>query len=506
MGVDGIKSKPATNLGAAAEVAAPALTEVAPPPEPAPAAPTEGFDVAKKKLVSTTGTQRPYKPQLPTREDLKELVNSARSAINAGVSGTGGKGAPKSAKIDVTDDDGNLKDAALDTAASKGAAPAARDASVDFVAQAKAANPKATPAEIETAAAKLAKDKLEADFKVKVKDGDKPWTAEELTRTYEGFSNLPVKDRAALEGLDVVRDAKASAKSQAEMGDKGTVAGEYMPNVKTTDGVRDQGAAIHIYDAAFSGSRQDSIHVVTHEAGHAVEGRKRDEALATYNSAVDKSNKAVEALNTTVDPNNDQWKSTNAAAKDFGTISTDDKPGMAFLNAQNGVMNAVQKVQNAKTPEALAKAQTELDAAKTKRDKALGGLSGHDKEDAAKSWASETDAQEKTARAYADANVVYTGLKADTDAKMKSLKDVASVTPTTGDDGKPKLDTTSKELSAFSKARGTEKAVSGYGATKPSEEYAEAYALYQRDPAAMKKDFPKQYKFFHDNHLSPLDK
>lgn len=531
MGVDGIKPKVATGTGGAAATAEPKKVEAKKVETPAEVVvekkPAEGFDLAKKKLMSVSGRFAAHKPNLPVREDLKELLSGQRMAMNAGSAQSGGSTAASSAKAEAGHVHGadcgcgpTLKNGTLNTASNLGAAPGPRTTASDFAGEAKKANPTAKPEELDAIANKAARAALEKDFGVKVKDGDKPWTTEDLSRAHESFSQMPAADQQKLKGLDLIRNAKASAKSQAEMGNKGTIAGEYMPNVSTTDGVRDKPGAIQLYDAAFPTTpdgRQQSMHVIIHEAGHAVEGRANNEALAALNGATDKSNKAVDDLNPKVIANNDQWGAkakgdkeypagtTNRAMEDFGSVAGKDKPGMAFVNSQNAVTAAVVKLQNAKTPEELTKAQTELDAAKTKRDATMKGMSGHAKESKATDWVAATDKQEVTARAKAESNVKYLPLKADTDQKMKELKAVATVTEGVNAAGKPTLETKSNELQAFEKVKKQEAAVSGYGASKAPEGYAEAYALYQRDPKKLKEVAPLQYKFFHDKHKNVND-
>ncbi|MBS1148363.1 MAG: Peptidoglycan-binding domain 1 protein [Myxococcaceae bacterium] len=521
MGVDGIKPKTAASVGPTVEAkkAEPVKLEPAyKPPEPAKLA-QEGFDLLKKKLMSVSGRYAAHKPMVSERADLKQQISGQRSVVHANAGSAPGT-VSKSSKIDAGHVHGadcgcgpTLKDGTLNTAASKGANPAARPTASDFLGEAtKAAKPGTPKADLEKAAAAKAKAAIEKDFGMQVKDGDKPWTAEELSRAHESFATMPAADQQKLKGLDLIRNGKASAKSQAEMGNKGTIAGEYMPNTDTDGGKRVKPGAIQLYDAAFptgTDARKASMHVIVHEAGHAVEGRARDDAALEFNKASDLSNASVEKLNPAAEANSAAWgpgkpldpTTANGASTSFGSVSGKDKPGMAFVSAQNGVTAALGKLQSAKTPEELTKAQTALDAAKATRDTALKGMSGHKSESKADTWVAATDKQEQTARAYADANVAYLPLKAATDARMKDLKAVATVT--VGAD--KKISTSSKELAAYSKARGKEASVSGYGASQGPEGYAEAYALYQRDPAAMKAEFPKQYKFFHDNHKNAAD-
>lgn len=490
MGVDGIKPKVASTVPqtvAPKEIAPAKLQEAF---EPIKKKAEEGFDTLKKKLMSVTGGFKAHKPMIPQRDDLKAEITGRRSSLAA----NGGTGPmAKDAKVDVGEGD-SQKDATFDTASKKGAAPAARAPASDFAAEA-AKTPGIQKADIDGVANAKARAALEKDFGVKVKDGDKKWSTEDLSRAHESFAMMPAKDQEKLKGLDLIRNAKASPESQAEMGSKGTVAGEYSPNVGTTGGKRDKPGSISLYDAAFPAGpagRKETMQVVLHEAGHAVEGRARNDALATQNAATDISNAAVTKSNAANTANNAQWTTTNAAINAFGGAAGNDKPGMAFLNAENAVQGKVDKLQKAKTPAEVTKAQTELDAAVAKRDTALAGMAGHPKESQANALASAMNDQGKTARTYADLNVDTISKKAET--KTRATEAAALGSPTN-----------SKELKAFTAARGKEKEVSGYGASKPGEGYAEAYALYQRDPATMKKDFPKQYAFFHKSHKNGLD-
>ena len=532
MGVDGVKPKVTTGTGGATATAEPKKVEAPKPAAPPaevqlPKKPEEGFDLAKKKLMSVSGRFAAHKPNVAVREDLKDLVSGQRMAANTGSAQSGGTTTAGGAKAEAGHVHGadcgcgpTLKNGTLNTASNLGAAPGPRTTASDFAGEAKKANPKASPSELDGIANKAARAALEKDFGVKVKDGDKPWTTEDLSRAHESFSQMPAGDQQKLKGLDLIRNAKASAKSQAEMGSKGTIAGEYMPNVSTTDGVRDKPGAIQLYDAAFPATpdgRTQSMHVIIHEAGHAVEGRADNDALAALNAATDKSNKQSEDLNPKIIANNEQWGAkkkgdkeypygtTNRAMEDFGSVAGKDKPGMAFIGAQNAVTSAVVKLQNAKTPADVKTAEAELVAAKTKRDATMKGMSGHAKESKATDWVAATDKQEVTARAKAESNVKYLPLKAETDQKMKDLKAVSTVTVGVDDQGKPTLTTKSNELQAFEKVKKKEAAVSGYGASKAPEGYAEAYALYQRDPKKLKEVAPLQYKFFHDKHKNVND-
>ena len=350
---------------------------------------------------------------------------------------------------------------------------------------------------------------LKKDYGVNVRDGDRAWSTEELSRAHESFAKMSAKERKALKGLCLIRESKPSAKVRSEISAKGKVAGLYSPNVDTKDGKRIKPPSITMYDAAFpkgnsEASRRTSVHTFLHEAGHAVEGRKRDDAAAALNAATDKSNAAVAPYNEAVndyntknDANNDAINGYNKAVRS-GFKARSGAEYDKFKRAQNGVSSKLSALQSAKTPAARKKANDALQAAKAKRDEALAALPTDERHrDKADALVSASNEWERTQTALngakeplAKAKATHAELAAETKAAQKKYD---RVTVKGGD---------SKELAAFKRFRkGTkEKPVSGYGATKPSEDYAEAYGLYRRDPVYMKEHFPKAYKWFKKTH------
>ena len=116
-----------------------------------------------------------------------------------------------------------------------------------------------------------------------------------------------------------------------------------------------------------------------------------------------------------------------------------------------------------------------------------------------------TDTLGRSTRTVGDARAVWAPLAADTTARRADWGRVAHVHDAVDAQGRPTLTSESTEIQAYSRARGREAAVSGYGASATPEGYAEAYALYQRDPQFMHDHFPSQYGFFHSHHLSAND-
>ena len=356
------------------------------------------------------------------------------------------------------------------------------------------------------------------DFGVNVRDGNAPWTTEELSRVHESFSGMPPADRTRLQGLDLIRDHAASPESQAEMGTRGTVAGEYSPNTHTTNGVRDRPGSISMFDTAFPAgttpaARQASTHIITHEAGHAVEGRARDDAMVAWSMANDGRSAANTTLNAASNAQAPDWPAFNNASRTLAAVRPQTDEIRGVLTAENTITTRMSALQSATTPAAVAQAQTALDAAQTARDTALARLpaSGPARE-AADARVAAGNTLETSTRAVGNARAAFTTQDTATNARLAELRQVATVTVATADgrrasDTNPLITsaTRSNELAAYTTARGREAAVSSYGASASPEGYAEAYALYQRDPGFMRDHFPRQYAFFHANHLNPRD-
>lgn len=480
MAIEGIKPKAVTTPKlASTQAAAPSKSVEAPPPLP-PDEPTsaERYETPKKKLMSVSGRFKATATPFAARPDLQQLVAAQRSSVNA----TGSSRATK-----VATPEAHLHG---DSAANTGKQPPARTADADFLAQAKKAHPKASAAALESAACALAKEAIEKKFGVSVKNGDAKWSAEELTRVYEGFSMLPAKDQAVLNGMDLVRDHQ-SADADA--------AAEYRPNV---NGAR---RAIAVFDGFVDDdatrSRQHSIHAVIHEAGHAVEQRPMHDAQAEVNKALDamapaekKATRAREAENRAWGGDTDSG-TVNWAIKEFGSVK--DKKGLDFLHAQQGVTDALHQLSVAKNPKQVEAAEKALAAAKTKRDGI--DMSDHAKSFRARDWTDATDTLETAIRDRRQADGELAPLKKDADAKQKKL-DAISTTETTPDGEILKSTTRADYEKARAKDKRGHRDVSTYGATSTVENYAEAYALYVRDPEYLKKNSPEQYKYFAKHH------
>ncbi len=343
---------------------------------------------------------------------------------------------------------------------------------------------------------------LDRDFGVRVRDGNPAFSPEELSRVHESYSRMSSPDREALRGLDLRREHTASAAIQQEAGGHGTLAGLYSPNADARPGTgeRVQPASITLYDSAFPSGpqgRQSSIHTITHEAGHAVEGRRRDDATAALNGTIERRNAAVPVLNDANDANNAAVGTFNRAAREAGrnpgTTAAERSQSRQVASTQNAVNRANEAVGTARTPEALAAARTRQDTAVAARDAALGRMSAtHPGRAATEEMVRASDNWGSAARARGEANVPLTQLSAEQSAARANVgrfENSAHV---------------SNELSDFQRstrtARGHEQPISDYGATGPAEDYAESYALYRRDPAFMQEHYPRTFQWFQRQH------
>ena len=343
---------------------------------------------------------------------------------------------------------------------------------------------------------------LQRDFGVRVRDGNPAFSAEELSRCHESFSRMSTTDRAALQGVDLRREHQASAAAAAETGQSpANLAGLYSPNVtaNSPSGTRANPPSITLYDSAFpsgAAGRQSSIHTVLHEAGHAVEGRARDDAMAAHNGAVERHNATVAPFNNATTANNTSIDAYNTASRATrlprGATTQQRTQFQAFQRAENAVGRANQALGSATTPAQVQAAQTRLQTAVTARDTAFGAMGAdHPSRSAAQDLVTASNNWGTTAQARADAAVPNTAARTEETAARRTL------------DGLQNSHQTSSELQSFQRFRGTrptERPISAYGGTGVGEDYAEAYALYRRDPTYMQQNYPRTHQWFQQHH------
>ncbi|MCC7073661.1 MAG: hypothetical protein IT383_20290 [Deltaproteobacteria bacterium] len=318
---------------------------------------------------------------------------------------------------------------------------------------------------------------LERDFGVTVKDRSS-WSAEDLSRVHEAWSKMGAKENDALKGLDLRREGTPPDDVAHDHKGDGKVAGLY--SAKTTP------PSITFYDAAFpsptdAANRRASMHVAIHEAGHAVEKRTRDDAVKVLNSAATKTGETSRALKDAV--REDASARTAYSARPKPTVKGDDAKTLGkFTSATAAVYAAQRALVGAKTAAAKDKAEQALDAAVAKRDAALAGMgAAHPMADRAAAVAQAQDGVVSATKDHAAAMVDYRSKKAAVGA-LEAKPDKTKI------------------LADFQKATKGEKAVSGYGGTAPDENFAEAYALYRRDPGHLANNFPKAHAWFARNY------
>jgi hypothetical protein len=335
---------------------------------------------------------------------------------------------------------------------------------------------------------------IERDFPgVKVVASDK-WTPEQLSRVHESLSQLGDGEKKALDGVQIKRESRASADEQE--GHDHPIAGVFRPNVESVGGHRKAPPAIVFFDGAFPGAsgskpedRRATSHVVLHEVGHAVERKAASDVLADKNAATDRRNSAVDADDKALRMNNregEAWSRTAASERPLKEVADVN----AMSRASSQVNAALEKMGAASTPAALKKAEAELGKAVAARDKVLAKMDKDDNSAAADahSLAGTQDAWIAQRRAVGAANVDV----ASYGAAEKAAYAVLDVPTTDAFEGK------TKGLAAFEKAVGKDK-VSEYGAAS-AENFAEAFAMYRRDPAWLEANHPAAFRFMKKNY------
>ncbi len=390
-------------------------------------------------------------------------------------------------------------------------ASGAATATVHPTATATAATPASTFADVAAARAALTRD-----FGVTVRQrsdpngGDRDWTLAELSQVHAALTNLPATERSALSGLDLVR---------SRTGTGSDLSGLYSPNVETSGGTRVRPASITLYDEAFAGDRQGFVgsganplpaHTMTvlHEAGHAIEGRRVNDALLSFNVANDNLNAAIAVRNATLPAASTANAAANTAVGDLNTAlrrrmtPAEQREARAVVSANNAIFSAITALDRASTPAELTRARTALDTAITRRDTAMGALStSHPARAEFDAARTAIDARVVTARDTASAQEILLSRRATRDTAAADVRTAAAggrFTPggATGPD--------SARLAAFDamRTRSREAAVTTYGATGRAEAFAEAYMLYRADPEYLRANRPETFRWFDaGNHL-----
>jgi hypothetical protein len=370
---------------------------------------------------------------------------------------------------------------------------------------------------------------LQQDFGVRVLQrgqtnaGDSSFTLDELNQVYHGFSQLSASERTNIRGLDLLRTHNAPTRPAGG----GDTTGEYNGNVATQNGSRIKPPSITLYDSAFAGNNQAfvgngttdfeaSLETVLHEAGHAIERQPLDTALCTFNAATDRMNQAnsdlaatlpaadaaARSMNTT---NHAFTSATNATLQRRGGFTAAQRnEALAFNNASNGVVGALNAMGSATTAQQLTAARTQLQTAVQARDRALAAMSPSNPVlQAAQNAKAGQDAAISAANTTAGARDTFFARKADREAAADNVRQVAG-SGSFRVDAHPPTTPTSTRLASFAamRQRTGEQAVTAYGATGTQEAFAEAYMLFKTDPDYLRANRPQTFSWFDQgNHL-----
>jgi Domain of unknown function (DUF4157) len=150
-----------------------------------------------------------------------------------------------------------------------------------------------------------AKTALQATYKIAdVKDGDEAWSLADLNKVAGAFALLPASDRAALQGVVLLRVSTING---------GSVAGEFgsSQSLDAPGTTAISEATLRLANSAFASDTQSfvgsktnaspaSYRTIVHEVGHAVATKAKRDADVAQIEAVAKSNRLVEPQNTAV--------------------------------------------------------------------------------------------------------------------------------------------------------------------------------------------------------------
>lgn len=321
-----------------------------------------------------------------------------------------------------------------------------------------------------------ASEALKSDFGVVVAV-PADWKPEELARVHESLSRVTAPaEREALVGVQLRR---ASTPGDAQKAKHPGQMGAFFEPAADVDehGKRIDVPHIIFYDAAFPGpggedgeDRRVTMHVVLHEVGHVLENRVIGDAVAAVKA------RRVESHGEAA------WVEPSRA--ELQRLAADEDQAKPVRAALTRVDTALKRYALATTPKERAAALAEGKRAQAALDAAVGRLpDDHPGRRAAEEGAQvASDAIAAMERA---AQVLAAG-----DAGNKILDRLTIDNPATA----PR-EVDSKVLADFVGTIGDEHAATTYGQSAPVENFADAYALYRREPALLKKQAPKAYAF-----------
>ncbi|HBB31875.1 MAG TPA: hypothetical protein DDZ80_26380 [Cyanobacteria bacterium UBA8803] len=225
------------------------------------------------------------------------------------------------------------------------------------------------------------KKKLKADFKIAdIKDGSANWKQEELEKVHAAFSRMPASDRAALEGVELIRQQKIVDDNGNEL--SGLFSHQAQLPQGGTSASRSQ--SLSLADLAFTGDNISfvgdksnaaaaSFQTILHEAGHAVETKAlRDAQFATMEATAEDNqnigilNAKIQALKAAVNAFNTESKAAFSKAKGYN--SKQSKDAKSFLKAIDGATNAISTFSKNQTVSQHQKLESDASTAIQKRD------------------------------------------------------------------------------------------------------------------------------------------
>lgn len=351
---------------------------------------------------------------------------------------------------------------------------------------------------------------LQRDFGVTVarRDSSDPnsreFSAAELSQAHHAFSQMSADERRALRGVELRREANPPA------GEDGDTTGLYESNVATRDGQRVRPPSITLYDGAFddngrgfvgsdTSAHPNSTQTILHEAGHAVENHRLQEAQVAVNQAVDRQNDAAADLNAANAAYDQPRQAMDDAGSDFTNSArstqmnaAERRQAVAYQRAANGVVSANNAVLRARTPAQLTRARSQLQTAVQRRDRALTAMgAGHPLSTEATDLQSAQNTAIAAAGTAADRQIEY---QQAVGARRTADRALSRVQSGSGESAR------SARLASFDRALRRDVSPTEYGRTSVAEKFAESYMLYRSDPEYLRTQRPNTYRWFQQNN------
>ena len=356
---------------------------------------------------------------------------------------------------------------------------------------------------------------LKTDFGfASVDDGTGAWTPGDLNKVHAALSQLSAADRAALSGVALVRDSTLTDSAGKPRDGEFRHSHLATPGSAGTLSVASRDESLHLATSAFNADAKGfvgekgkevlpSLRVIVHEAGHAIETKAlRDAEFATDTAQAQSNNDnfafAAEQTSTgaAVTAANAEGKAAFASANSYrGPIQTAARP---FTRAFQAALNAINTFANNTTGSRFAALETTATKAIAARDAAKAALPAS--HPALTDFAAALTAQDAwfaQAQVRATASLKLDASKADVVVKTKAQAGASDAT------GKA-----SKRLAAFvavvnaNKIQPLTKYAKDNWPGTPDEFFAEAYSLWQTNPAYLNDNAPALKAWFDaGNHL-----